>query len=289
MIKSILVAAGGSGTDDAVFATALAVARPLGAHMEFYHLRLTAGEAAIRTPHADFCVGSGLPVALESLRLKDAGLSARAENHFALFCEANAIALRTTPAASAVVSASWFEETDEPAARMMFRARHSDLVVLGRHRDGDFMPPLLLEDLLMDSGRPLVIAAEAPPGSVTGTIVVGCNDTPESMRALAAAMPLLQHAERVVLTGVTEERKAAARSLEHLAGQLKWHGIGAECRVIDDKPSHAASHLKELCANVHADLLVVGAYGHGPVRELVFGGVTRSMIEQADLPVFIVH
>ncbi len=289
MIKSILVTASGSATDEAVFATALAIARPLGAHLEFYHLRLSVGEAASRAPHVDFCVGTGLPAALDNLRLTGDNLSADAASHFRRFCEANAVPLRSVPADATAVSASWFEETDDPAARLLFQARHNDLIVAGRRRHADLMPTLLLEDLLMESGRPLVIAPETAPESVTGTIVVGCNETPQSTRALAAATPLLQHARKVVLANITEERRVAVHSLEHLARQLKWHGISAECRVIEDKPSRAASHLTQICAELHADLLVVGGYGHGPIRELVFGGVTRSLLEQADVPVFILH
>jgi hypothetical protein len=66
MIKTILVPASGSATDDPVFATALAAARPLAAHLEFYHVHLSATEAAVRAPHVDFCVGAALPLALNA-------------------------------------------------------------------------------------------------------------------------------------------------------------------------------------------------------------------------------
>jgi nucleotide-binding universal stress UspA family protein len=78
------------------------------------------------------------------------------------------------------------------------------------------------------------------------------------------------------------------QTLQHLINQLAWHGIAAESRVITGKAS-AATQLPIAAVDLHADLLVVGGFGHGPLRELVFGGVTRSLIEHADLPVFMLH
>ena len=67
MMKTILVPASGSSTDEPVFATAFAAAQALAAHLDFYHVRLSAGQAAARAPHADFCVGAALPAGLQVL------------------------------------------------------------------------------------------------------------------------------------------------------------------------------------------------------------------------------
>ena len=68
-MKKILVPAGGSKTDLAVFETALAVARPLGAHLEFRHVHLDASEAALHTPHVEFARGAALRNALDHSRI----------------------------------------------------------------------------------------------------------------------------------------------------------------------------------------------------------------------------
>jgi hypothetical protein len=81
----------------------------------------------------------------------------------------------------------------------------------------------------------------------------------------------------VVLVGVAEDGYAMPQTLDHLVGQLAWHGIAAEACVITVKATGAAAELPIVAANLHADLLVVGGFGHGPLRELVFGGVTRSL------------
>jgi nucleotide-binding universal stress UspA family protein len=289
VMKTILVPTSGSSTDESVFKTALAVARPLAAHLGFYHVRLTTGEAASRAPHVAFCVGSGLTSALAYLHEEEDLLAAAAAAHFKDFCKSQSVAVRSAPGFAETVTASWCEEIDSPASRLMFHARHSDLIVLARPHHIDYMPSMLIEDLLIGSGRPMVIAADSAPNGAMDTIVVGWKETPEAARALAAALPLLERAKKVVLASVTEGDSVVPQTLKHLAWQLAWHGISAESRVIEGKGSDAAALLSQVAADIHADLLVIGGYGHRPLREFVFGGVTRSLIENAKLPVFILH
>ncbi len=289
MIRSILVPTSGSAADESVFATALALARPLNAHLGFYHVRLTPGEAAARAPHVSFCVGAALTSALEYLHEQEDLLAAAAVDHFRRFCAEHAVGIRSAPGAAEAVSASWCEEIDNPAQRLMLHARHSDLTVVGRPHHMDYMPSMLIEDLLLGSGRPLVIAPDRAPKSVTGTIVVGWKETPEAARALAAAFPLLEAAKKVVLVSITEGEREMQQSLKHLAWQLAWHGIAAESWVIDGSAGRAPALLAQAAAEVHADLLVAGGFGHSPLREGMCGGVTRALIERAELPVFMLH
>ena len=289
MIKSILVPTSGSSTDDSVFATALALARPLAAHLGFYHVRLTPGEAVAWAPQAAFCVGAALPAALDYIHEQEDILAATATTHFRDFCTENRVAVRSAPGFAETVSASWSEETDYAGSRLMFHARHSDLVVLGRPHQVDYMPSTLIEDLLIGCGRPIVIASDSAPTGVFGTILVGWKETPEAARALAAALPLLERAQKVVLVSVAQGDSAVSQTLKHLAWQLAWHGIAAEWHVIEGKARRAPALLAHAAAELHADLLVVGGFGHGLLREFVFGGVTRTLIDSAELPVFIMH
>ena len=289
MIKSIFVPTSGSDTDDAVFATALAVARPLSAHLDFYHSRLTVCEAAARSTPVQFCVGAALTNALGDLRQEDENLSEKAVNHFDVFCASHGIAVRCAPTIANDVSAILTQETDHSEERLLLNARHSDMVVLGRQRHLDRMPYNLIELLLLGSGRPVRIASTVPPATVMGTIVVGWKETPESARALGAALPLLQAAQRVVLVNIAEERDAAPRELDHLVHRLAWHGIAAESQQITHLSKPTGKHLLRVAEGFGANLLVIGGYGHGPTREAAFGGITRTVIEGADFPVFLLH
>ncbi|MGC2033342.1 MAG: universal stress protein [Steroidobacteraceae bacterium] len=289
MIKTILVPTSGSSTDGSVFTTALALARPLAAHLGFYHVRLTPGEAAQRAPHVAFCMGTGLTSALADLHETEDLLAAAAVAHFKEFCKANSVAVRSAPGFAETVSASWCEEIDSPASRLMLHARHSDLVVLARPHHVDYMPSMLIEDLLIGSGRPIVIAPESAPSGAIDTVVVGWKETPAAARALTAAMPLLEHAKKVVLVSVTEGDSALPQALKHLVWQLAWHGIAAQTHIVRGKAGETPALLAQAAAEFQGDLLVVGGYGHRPLREFVFGGVTQALIENAKLPVFMLH
>ncbi len=289
MIKSILVPTSGTETDHGVFSTALAVARPLAAHLDFYHVRLSVYEAALRSPPVQFCRGPALSHALDDLRKRDDSLSAGAAAHVKAFCAANGVPIQPEPGALHEVSADWIEETDRMEPHLMLRARHSDLVVMGRPHTVDLMPYNLIEWLLMGAGRPVLIAPDSNGAGVTGTVVVGWKESPEAARAVAAAIPLLKLARRVVLVSIEEESAAGREALEHLAKQLTWHGVSAETRYVADPGSQASTRLGLIAAELQADMLVVGAYGHGPLRETIFGGVTRALIERAEMPVFMMH
>lgn len=289
MIKTILVPVSGTQTDGCVFAAAFAVARPLAAHLDFYHLRLSVCEAAVRSPHVQFCIGPALGDALDSLKRRDANLAASAAMHFKDFCEEKGVTIQRAPAAVPVVTAHWVEETDDAEKRLMLHARHSDLIVLGRQHTNDLMRYGLIEWLLMGCGRPILIAPDVCKSGSMDTVVVGWKETPEAARALAVAMPLLRQAARVVLLSVEEDNAADVEALVSLAQQLKWHGFSAETRCIAGKSKHASTELAQAAAELRADLLVVGGYGHKPLRESVFGGVTRALIERADLPVLMLH
>jgi nucleotide-binding universal stress UspA family protein len=290
MFKTILVPTSGSSTDQAVFATALAVARPFAAHLQFLHVHLSPLMAASQVAHFEFCEGPAVNETLETLRKEGNHLSAIARKHFEEFCSSNAIRTSEAPDSREGPSASFAEETGEPVARLVSHARHGDLVVLGRPQNRDRLPRGLIESLLVGSGRPILIAHHSPPQKLIGTVLVGWKESPEAARAVAAALPLLKRAQKVVLVGIAENGELVQAEYDDLARQLRWHGIDAEVTIFGGSGfSSAAKLFPQIGAQLRADLLVVGGFGRTPMRELVFGGVTQSLIETADLPVFILH
>lgn len=289
MMKTILVPASGSTTDEPVFATAGAAAQALAAHLDFYHVRLSGGQAAARAPHAAFCVGAAIPAMLELLTDDTERLSKAAREHMQMFCERSGIEIRDRPEYGHGVSASYLEASDCECERLMLLARHSDLIVLGRRSNTDYMPSFLLENTLMMCGRPVLIASDYPPKALLGTVVVGWKETPQCARALSAAYPLLRHAQKVILLNVIERGAGIHESLEHLAQRLQWNNLSVETQSIPSATPIATDGVGRAAADLHADLLVVGAYGHRRLRERLFGGVTRSLLEHAPMPVLMMH
>jgi nucleotide-binding universal stress UspA family protein len=204
-------------------------------------------------------------------------------------CQVIKTILVATPGAVTGVTASLSEESDDPVRGFLLHARHSDLTVVGRRHNRDHLPASLIETLLMESGRPMVIAPDAVPRDPTGTILVGWKETREAAHALGAALPLLKKARRIVLLEITEEHAALREASDDLARQLAWHGIDAEVEIVAGESHSATVQLPQVAQRLRADLLVVGGFGRSPLRECVLGGLTRSLLEHAEFPVFMLH
>lgn len=292
-MKTIFVPVGGTADDRVVFETAHAAARLLCAHLAFCHIRIGAGEAALWTPHADFARGAGLRATLRRLTEEAEFRGVAAERHVTALCSGRGIAMTGTPSGSrsgtAGVSASWRGESGDALHRLMFHARHHDLVVLGRARGPNGLPPDFIEQLVLGCGRPLLIASKQAPAALAGTVLMCWKETAEAARAVSAALPLLSRAGRVVVATVEEDDRNAASGLAELARLMTWHGITAETELLSRDRRPVQEQLADVARRHRADLMVMGGYGRSRARELILGGVTQSVIESAELPVFLLH
>jgi nucleotide-binding universal stress UspA family protein len=127
-----------------------------------------------------------------------------------------------------------------------------------------------------------------PPETITGTVLVGWKESGEAARALSAALPLLKKARKVIIVSISEKQSANPEDLKDLANRLAWHGVAAESRlIVGDRTSGEC--LLGAAADAAADLLVIGGYGHGALREAVFGGVTAAVIRHAECAVLMTH
>ena len=285
MIRTILVPASGSETDAVVFETALAAARPCQAHLEFFHVRVRSGEALRYTPHASFARGKALHGVLQELKQESQNRWEAARCHVHEFCKQHKITMADAPGRLEGISASWREEAGNGEEPFITRARVHDLVVMGRFTRPNGLPPNLLPLLLVECGRPMLIAASRAPHNL-GTIMVAWKDAREPARALTAAMPLLTEAEKVVVAEVVEGGPSA-NDAATVAAQLAWHGLRAEARTIRADSRSVAALLSSAAEACSADLVVMGSYSTGPMREEIFGGCTRSILNHAPVPVFV--
>jgi nucleotide-binding universal stress UspA family protein len=288
-MKTILVLSGGSDSDSPVFETALAAAQPLGAHLRFVHIRIGAGQSAMYSPHVEFARGPALVDALGRLENDAQRRSAAFGDHVRAFCTRFNITMQDAPGPANGVTASLLEESDDAARRLIGHARHHDLVVIGRARRSNGLPPDFVETLLLNSGRPVLLAASEAPRKLNGTVMVCWRETPEAARALGAAMPLLTRAERVVFVGVQEKGDNIEEPLNDVAAQFRWAGVPTEVRPISSQGRSVAEVLASTAEACAADLMVMGAYGHSHMREVIFGGATQALIRHAERPVLMLH
>lgn len=171
---------------------------------------------------------------------------------------------------------------------MLALGRLGDLSVVncatGRFDDGG----ALLETLLFESGRPVLVTPPQASEFRAGNILVAWDGSSRAARAVADAMPLLRSADRVDIVCVTNEKdlRRSSPGVE-LAGALARHAITPEVNDITATDRNAARAIREHAVAVKADLLVMGAFAHSRLRQMVLGGVTDSMLRDAELPLFM--
>ncbi|MGE5117648.1 MAG: universal stress protein [Betaproteobacteria bacterium] len=190
----------------------------------------------------------------------------------------------------------WAEVTSErPVAEFAGRALHTDLLVLGQrdpHDERAFdLPVDFVEAVLTTSGKPAIVVPHHARAAFDGfgTILVAWHPGREAAAALTAALPLLQRAKEVHLVTWGDDAAALADLQERVCDHLRLHDVhGVQCRH-GPLPAAPGPALLALAEGLGADLLVMGCYGHSRTRELALGGVSRSVLHEADLPLLMAH
>lgn len=186
----------------------------------------------------------------------------------------------------------WAEPESDGPPGFARRALYADLMILGQRDRNDPMqgelPGDFLPSLLVQSGRPaLVLPYAGPIGTVGRTVLVAWKETREAARAVTAALPWLCTASRVHAVAYGEDAQA---SLQSLQDYLRVQGVRSlELHPGGDDDEDAGSKLLSFSADLGADLLVMGCYGHSRAREWVLGGATQSILQSMTLPVLMSH
>ena len=189
--------------------------------------------------------------------------------------------------APAGLSYGWAGETALGDSHVSSYARIFDVTVLGRPGAERGDPRMATaEAVLFDSGRPILLAPPKPPSIIGDTIVIAWNQSTETTRAVALAMPILQQARRVIVLTIPE-RKVEGPTGERLAHNLRANGVPAEAVDRSGKGKAHGEALLEHSTALGADLLVKGAYTQSRLRQMIFGGATSHILAKAGLPVFM--
>lgn len=285
-IKVILTPLFGAPSDEAALATALVVARKFSAHIDAMHIR---ADPRTMIPY----IGEGMSGALIEEMIASAEQQAderakRVRQTFDGWCAKSGIAMGESAAEGP--NCAWIEDTGRPDACVARRGRVADVVVVARPEGENAITTITetLEAALMDSGTPLLVAPSAAPATVGDHVAIAWNGGMEAARAVTAAMPLLNAAGKVTVLTVGDPCPPEATA-EALAGYLASHGVTAQVRKIEEAGDSMSATLLGAAAEAGADLMVMGAYTHSRLRELVFGGVTYEVLSAADIPVLMAH
>ncbi len=175
-------------------------------------------------------------------------------------------------------------------------ARHADLIVVGQANEADESKPFHIDSpaaLAIACGRPvLALPLGDAPASLGERVLVAWNGSREAARAVSDAMPFLERAKFVELIAIVPPGQGiddGMRELASLARHLDHHGVSAERYVVEAPEHEAGKQILARADHADCDLIVMGAFGHSHMRELVLGGATRSLLKRMTIPVLLSH
>ncbi len=251
--------------------------RTQDAHLEVLSLGLD------RTPNTYYEIGSNAMVmhaAIEEAHMQASEIQANVRSHL----EKSDIRFDTI---SAIASAAGVGRT------VAMQARFSDVAIVGMpyreasaHEDS-----LVLEGLLFEADCPTIVVPEGAHAGPPDCIVIGWNESAQAMRAVRAALPLLQAAKTVHIAIIDPPTTGPERSDPGgaLAVYLSRHGVRSDIQVMTCQGYKVSERLSQHVTETGASMLVMGGYGHSRFREAVLGGATREMLQDSKVPVLMAH
>jgi nucleotide-binding universal stress UspA family protein len=173
-------------------------------------------------------------------------------------------------------------------------ARHADLSIMlrpGGAAPADYRKAIF-EGVLFDSGRPVLLAPAQWRAPIGKNVVIAWNGKREAARAIADAEPLLDRADKITIVTVdahpSPDGVGPAPGAD-IAAHLARRGLKVDVVNLDGLGRDEAETLLAGAAEIGADLIVMGGYGRARFSEWIFGGVTRTIIDTAPMPVLMSH
>ncbi len=172
------------------------------------------------------------------------------------------------------------------------RAMYADITLIGADLASSVsLKASVLSGALFESRKPVLVVPKNCEATLSPKrVLVAWDSRPESSRAASEALEILQKADEVHVSIVdpdTSQDKSGAEPGADIATYLARHGLKVTVHQLPSMGQSTTDALKRHAADISADLIVMGAYGHSRLRERIFGGVTKSMLDNPPLPLFL--
>ena len=289
-IKRILVPLPGSVGHTAEIDMALSAAKALGAHVEALFISQpppsTRGGVSVSEYGGRTAIAESINWSAEE---RDR-IARDAREGFAHTCAAVGIPiLSMNDEPGTPLAASWREAEGSYVEIAVQRAAAFDLMVAA---SATVMEPLMAiaEQSLLQTRRPVLLAPARLQGDLTDSVMVAWDESPECWHAVSAAIPFMHLAKSVRVISVDRDASSRTASQAEVLAYLRCHGIGATAKVVAPELRSVGDTLLAAAAEHEAGLLVMGAYSHSRLREMLLGGATRHILKNASArPVLLAH
>ena len=205
---------------------------------------------------------------------------------FETFVRAHAVAVGEARRDQGVATAALKVITGREDDMIAQATRLADLAVVPHPDAAELSSSDALHAVLFDSGRPVIVAPKREPSTIGQRIAIAWNGSAESATAVLACLPWLERATAVrVLHSPAYQRRGPPA--DELLAYLRLHGVHADTFEFRPLDRETGAGLLAAARSFNADLMCQGAYSHSRLRQLILGGVTRHVLEYADLPVLM--
>jgi len=279
-MKTILVP---TEDDDAAMSSALglalALARRCDSYIEGFALRWKFTEFV----SADMMEGIVVADHQEITRMET-----QARTIFESFMQKHGVPRSTASTDS--LSFGWLDNAPEGDAFVGSHGRVFDVIVMSRAgRNTSGLRNRAINAGLFESGRPILLAPPSPPAQIGTNVLIAWNRSTEQARATALAMPLLQKADRVVVLTVIGGTEVSGPSAEQLVRYLRRNRIVSELKKAELDGKNTGEAILVTAQSLRCDLLIKGAYTQSRLRQMIFGGATQHVLENATIPVLLAN
>ena len=281
-IKAILLPFNNIQPSDAIVDTAFLIATRFESYIEGIHYRqllpIIAGEGI--TLPGDYMAGFE-----EEARMQ----AEMAESAFKKMIEDRDIPFGALDKSSNVLRAGWHHMIGADSLGVGEYARLFDLSIIERHAAETAINwKTTAETILFESGRPIIVINNHAPQVLGNRILIAWNGSTEATRSVSAAMPFLERSEDIVILSVNGGVVSGPDG-DQLSKYLSARGIMSQHKTIDASDSSVGKAILQFAEDWKCDLLVKGAYTQSRLRQLVFGGPTRQIIENSSIPALFSH
>ncbi|MGH8808362.1 MAG: universal stress protein [Noviherbaspirillum sp.] len=254
--------------------------------------------AAIATAESAHLIGTA-PSGISSLLLQTSTLPELDPNlpvHLDLLRQRAERALQAFESAVQTLGVTSFEKRlvdDEASGGICLQARYADLVVIGQNNPDEpspLVPPDFPQYVVLNCGRPVLLIPYAGHFEQVGKrVLIAWDASMQATRAITYAIPLLKRAQMVDIAIFNPLSHAhGALPGADIAHYLARHGVKVDVLQRKTRIDVSAS-LLSMAADQNSDLIVMGGYAHSRFREIMLGGVTRTMLETMTVPVLMSH